>query len=201
ILGALTDEAVRNGSIKKVEKRGKMGEPSKDKNGRDDNKRTRTGNVFATTANPVGRENTGQLAKDCRDVLRNVNPINARKPTVRACYECGSTDHVSFVSTTFKPLLGIEASELGFRYEIEIASGQLVEIDKKVVRIPLLDGKVLRVLGERSEEKARLLMSAKTRDKKQEKIVVVRYFPESPYRLAPSELEELSVWKTRRGGE
>ncbi|GJX47409.1 putative reverse transcriptase domain-containing protein [Tanacetum coccineum] len=92
---------------------------------------------------------------------------------------------------------------------------------EKVVRIPLLDGKVLRVLGERPEEKARLLMSAKTRDKKQE-IVVVRDFPEvflddlsgfsplreikfqielipgvvpitkSPYRLEPSELEELS---------
>ncbi|GKF24118.1 hypothetical protein Tco_0076440, partial [Tanacetum coccineum] len=43
ISGALTDEAVRNGSIKKVEKRGNVGEPSKDKNGRDDNKRTKTG--------------------------------------------------------------------------------------------------------------------------------------------------------------
>ncbi|GKB50727.1 putative reverse transcriptase domain-containing protein [Tanacetum coccineum] len=58
ISGALTDEAVRNRSIKKVEKRGNVGEPSKDKNGRDDNKRTRIGNAFATTANPVGRENT-----------------------------------------------------------------------------------------------------------------------------------------------
>ncbi|GJV05806.1 hypothetical protein Tco_1343462 [Tanacetum coccineum] len=35
-----------------------MGEPGKDKNGRDDNNRTRTGNAFATIANPVGRENT-----------------------------------------------------------------------------------------------------------------------------------------------
>ncbi|GJX39972.1 putative reverse transcriptase domain-containing protein [Tanacetum coccineum] len=122
ISGALTDEAVRNGSIKKVEKRGNVGEPSKDKNGRDDNKRTRTGNAFATTVNPVGRENTGtwpkcttcnsyhapggpcrtcfncnrlgHLAKDCRGMPRNVNPVNARNPTVRACYECGSTDHV-----------------------------------------------------------------------------------------------------------
>ncbi|GJU77229.1 hypothetical protein Tco_1274299 [Tanacetum coccineum] len=56
ISSALTDEAVRNGSIKKVEKRGNVGEPSKDKNGSD--------------------------------------PVNARNPTVRACYECGSTDHV-----------------------------------------------------------------------------------------------------------
>ncbi|GJX12223.1 putative reverse transcriptase domain-containing protein, partial [Tanacetum coccineum] len=44
---------------------------------------------------------------------------------------------------------------------------------EKVVRIPLLDGKVLRVLGERPEEKARLLISAKTRDKKQEEIVML----------------------------
>ncbi|GKF66762.1 hypothetical protein Tco_0193279, partial [Tanacetum coccineum] len=121
ISGALTDEAVRNGSIKKVEKRENVGEPSKDKNGRDDNKRTRTRNVFATTANPVRRENTStwpkcttcnsyhapggpcrtcfncnrpsHLANDYRGVPRNVNPINARNSTVRACYECGSTDH------------------------------------------------------------------------------------------------------------
>nr|GFB69166.1 hypothetical protein [Tanacetum cinerariifolium] len=88
--------------------------------------------------------------------------------------------------------------------------------------IPLLDGKVLRVLGESSKEKAKLLMSTKTRDKKQEEIVMVRDFLEvfpddlsglpplreiefrielilevvpvakSPYRLAPYELEELS---------
>ncbi|GJZ02486.1 putative reverse transcriptase domain-containing protein [Tanacetum coccineum] len=202
---ALTDEAVRNGSIKKVEKRGNVREPSKDTNGRDDNKRTRTGNDVTTTANPVGRENMGvwpkcttchsyhapggpyrtcfncncprHLAKDYRSWPRNVKPVNARNPTVRACYECG-----------------IEPSEFVFRYEIEIASGQLVEIDKviKVVRIPLLDVKVLKVLGERLEGKARLLMSTKTRDKKQEDIVVVRDFPKSPYRLAPSELEELS---------
>ncbi|GJR70138.1 putative reverse transcriptase domain-containing protein [Tanacetum coccineum] len=122
ISGALTDEAVRNGSIKKVEKRGNVGEPSKDKNGRDDNKRTRTGNAFATTINPVGRENTGtwpkcticnsyhapgglcrtcfncncpgHLAKDCRGVPWNVNLVNARNLTVRACYECSSINHV-----------------------------------------------------------------------------------------------------------
>ncbi|GJV44490.1 putative reverse transcriptase domain-containing protein [Tanacetum coccineum] len=276
---------------------------------------------------------------------RNVNPINARNPIVRACYECGSIDHVrpacprwnraqgpgenrlnqvaannrdqgygnqgnqargrafmlgaeearqdsnivtgmftlnnhfattlfdsgvdySFVSTTFIPLLGLEPNDLGFRYEIEIASGQIVEIDnvikgckleieghvfdidlipfghgsfdviigmgwlsnykaeiichEKVVRIPLPDDKVFRVLGERPEKKTRFFMSAKTSDKKQEEIVVVRDFPEvfpddlsglppiqeiefrielipgatpvakSPYRLAPSELEELS---------
>ncbi|GKB21782.1 putative reverse transcriptase domain-containing protein [Tanacetum coccineum] len=124
LFGALTDEAVRNGSIKKVEKRRNVGEPSKDKN---------------------------------------------------------------------------------------------------VVRIPLPDGKVLKVLGERPEEKARLFewrLMAVIRNKKD--MILVRDFPEvflddlsglppireiefqielipratsvgkSPYRLAPSELEELS---------
>ncbi|GKA33849.1 reverse transcriptase domain-containing protein, partial [Tanacetum coccineum] len=192
ISGALTDEAVRNGSIKKVEKRGNMGESSKDKNGRDDNKRTRTGNAFTTTVNPIGRENTGHLAMDYRGVPRNMNPVNARNPTVRACMDWL------------------------FNYKAEIICHE------KVVRIPLPDGKVLRVVGERPEEKARLLMSAKASDKKQEDIVVVRDFPKvfpddpsgllpirkiefqielipratpvakSPYRLAPSEWEELS---------
>ncbi|GKF49159.1 hypothetical protein Tco_0142410, partial [Tanacetum coccineum] len=140
ISSAHTNEAVRNGSIKKVEKRGNVGEPSKDKNGMD------------------------WLSNHKAEII---------------CHE-------------------------------------------KVVRIPLLDGKVLRVLGERPKEKARLLMSAKTIGEKQEEIVVVRDFPEvfpddlsgllpvreikfrielipgatpvakSPYRLAPSELEELS---------
>ncbi|GJT63625.1 putative reverse transcriptase domain-containing protein [Tanacetum coccineum] len=224
ILGALTDEAVRNRSIKKEERIRVLGPcipPA------------------TPTMHPEGLvAHDSTITADCRDMPRNVNPVNARNPTVRACYECGSTVHGSFVSTTFIPLLGIEPSELGFRYEIKIASGQLVEIDKvikgcelqieghvfdidfipfghgsfdviigmdwlsnhkdeiicheKVVRIPLLDGMVLRVLGERPKEIARLLMSTKTRDKKQEEIVVVRDFPKSPYRLAPFELEELS---------
>ncbi|GJS49782.1 putative reverse transcriptase domain-containing protein [Tanacetum coccineum] len=280
ISGALTDEAVRNRSIKKVEKKGNVGEPSKDKNGWNGNKKTRTGNAFATTVNP-----------DCRGVPRNVNPINARNPTVRACYECGSTNHVrsacprlnraqgpkenhpnqvaannrgqghgnqgnqargrafmlgaeearqnlnivtgtftlnnhftttlfdsgayySVVSTTFIPLLGLEPSKLGFKYEIKIASGQLVEIDKVIKGCKLeIEGHVFDIdlipFGHGSFD---VIIE----------IVVVRDFLEvfpddlsglppireiefrielipgatpvakSPYRLAPSELEELS---------
>ncbi|GJR96450.1 hypothetical protein Tco_0268624 [Tanacetum coccineum] len=83
--GTLTDKAVRNGSLKKNhEKRGNIGESSRDRNARDVNKRTRTGNAFATTTNP-----------DCRVALRMVNPMNARNTTAAlgACYECGGTDH------------------------------------------------------------------------------------------------------------
>ncbi|GJS87779.1 putative reverse transcriptase domain-containing protein, partial [Tanacetum coccineum] len=227
IFGALTDKAVRNGSIKKVEKRG----------------------------------------NDCRGVPRNVNPVNAKNPTVRACYECGSTDHVRSACPRLNRAQGpeqnypnqvaannggqgrgnqgnqarvehscLEPSDLGFKYEIEIASGQLVEIDKVIKGCKLeIEGHVFDIdlipfghesfdviIGKRPEEKARLLMSAKAIDKKQEEIVMVRDFPEvfpddlsglqpiqeiefrieltpgetlivkSPYRLAPSELEELS---------
>ncbi|GJR17361.1 putative nucleotidyltransferase, ribonuclease H [Tanacetum coccineum] len=73
---------------------------------------------------------------------------------------------------------------------------------EKVVRIPLLDSKVLRVLGEKPEEKMRQLMNAKAKEKKQEEIVEIEFQIElilratpvakSPYRLAPSELKELS---------
>ncbi|GJT63593.1 putative reverse transcriptase domain-containing protein [Tanacetum coccineum] len=229
ISGALTDEA--------------------DKNGRDDNKRTRNANSFATIVNPVGRENLGHLARDCRGASRNANPINARNLTVRAwswkprepardrAFMLGAEE----ARQDLNIVTGLEPSELGFKYEIEIASGQLVEIDKaikgmdwlsnykaeiicheKVVRIPLPDGKVLRVVRVRPDKNVRLLMSAKASDKKQEEVVIVRDFHEvfpddlsglppiweiefrieltpgatlvakSHYRLAPSELEDLS---------
>ncbi|GJV93615.1 hypothetical protein Tco_1541428 [Tanacetum coccineum] len=54
----------RNGSLKKnPKKRGNSVEPSRDRNVKDNNKRTRTGNAFATTANPVRREYTGAAPK------------------------------------------------------------------------------------------------------------------------------------------
>ncbi|GKC84177.1 putative reverse transcriptase domain-containing protein [Tanacetum coccineum] len=231
ISGAQTDEAVRNGSIKKVEKKGNVGETNKDKNSRDDYKRTRTGNVFATTVNPVGRENIGtwpkcticnsyyapggpcrtcfnyncpgHLGKDCRGVPRNVNPVNARNLTVRACYKCGSTDHVRSACPRLnraqepegnrpnqvaannwalvkidKVIKGCKLEIEGYVFDIDLIPFGHGSFDVIIVRIPLLDGKVLRVVGERPNEKARLLMSAKASDKKQEEIVMVRYFPE-----------------------
>nr|GEZ25234.1 hypothetical protein [Tanacetum cinerariifolium] len=51
------------------------------------------------------------------------------------------------------------------------------------MRIPLLDGKVLRVVGERPKDKAILLMSVKTIDKYQEEIVVIRDFPEFFFKI------------------
>ncbi|GKD73554.1 putative reverse transcriptase domain-containing protein, partial [Tanacetum coccineum] len=187
-IDVLTDKAIRNGLIKKnPKKRGNEGEPSKDRNVRDDNKRSGTMSAFSMTL-----------------------------------FDSGA--NYSFVSTTFIPPLGIEPSDLGFSYEIEITSGQLVKIDKvirgckleieghvfdinlilfgsesfnviigmdwlsnhkakiicheKVVIIPLPDDKVLRVIEERPEEKMRYVVSAKAKEQKREELVVVRDFPE-----------------------
>ncbi|GJR95880.1 putative reverse transcriptase domain-containing protein [Tanacetum coccineum] len=231
IFGALTEEAVRNGSIKKVEKRGNVGEPSKDKNYRDDNKRTRTGNAFASTANPVGRENMGHLAKDCRGVPRNVNPVNARNPTVRACYECGSTDHVRSACPRLNRAQGLEGNRpnqvaannegqgrgnqgnqargRAFMLGAEEAhkdpnivtgmdwlSNHKAEIicHEKVVRIPLLDGKivVVRDFLEVFSDDLSGLLPVREIEFRIELIPRATPVAKSPYHLAPSELEELS---------
>nr|GEW49574.1 hypothetical protein [Tanacetum cinerariifolium] len=131
----------RNGSIKKVKKIGNVGEPSKDWNGRDDNKRTRTGNDFVTTANPVRRENTSAGPK-----CTSCNSYHALRGPCRTCFNCNRQSHFTrivelVVETKWgrvfmlraeetcqdsNIVMGIEPNELGFKYEIEIASGQLV---------------------------------------------------------------------------
>nr|GEY39216.1 hypothetical protein [Tanacetum cinerariifolium] len=202
----------RNGSIKKVEKRENVRKPSKDKNGRDDNKRNGTGNAFATTADPAGRENTGawpkfttcnsyhalggpcrtcfnynrmgHLVKDCRGVPRNVNLVNARNPTVRACYECGSTDHVRSACPKLNRAQGLRENcpnqVVANNEGMDWLSSHKAEIicHEKVVKIPLVDGKVLRVLGDKPEDKIRQRESTKAKEKEQKEIVVVRYFPD-----------------------
>ncbi|GJY03242.1 FAR1 DNA binding domain, zinc finger, SWIM-type, MULE transposase domain containing protein [Tanacetum coccineum] len=202
---------------KSIEKRRNVGEPIKDKIGKDDNKRTRTGNAFSTTTNPVRRENTGAVpkcttcnfhhppgalcrtcfncnlpgdfAKDCRVVSRNVNPINARNPTARACYECGSTDHIKATcpSGSFDVIVGMDW--------LSDHKAEIIYHDK-VVRIPLIDGKVLIVLGERLEEKVRQLRSAKVEEQKLGEIVVVisflEVFPDDLSGLPP--VREIEFW-------
>ncbi|GJZ29742.1 putative reverse transcriptase domain-containing protein [Tanacetum coccineum] len=255
-VGVLTDEAIRNGSLKKnSEKRGNGREPSKDGNVKGDNKRSRTKRAFPTTTNPDRKEYTGSAPK-----CTNCNFHHHPEMPCRMCTNCNRLGHFakdlqggakswkkwqpdtftlnnyyattlfnsgadySFVSTTFISLLDIEPNNSGFSYEIEIASEQLVEINKvirgckleieghtfdidlipfghgsfdvivgmdwlsrhkaeivchkKVVKIPLPHGKMLRVLGERLEEKVRHLMSAKAKEQKLKDIIVVRNFSE-----------------------
>ncbi|GKD68236.1 hypothetical protein Tco_1322326 [Tanacetum coccineum] len=253
------DEAVRNGSLKKNhEKRENSGEPNRDSNVRDENKRTRTGNTFSTTTNPVRREYNGiipkyvrcnlhhppeipcqaffnygrprHMAKDYKAAPRMVNPINARNPTAAlgACYELWEQRKPG----TWKGIYaGSKRGSLRPKhhngYEIEIASGQLVEIDKVIRGCKLeIEGHMFDInlipFGSGSFDVIIGIFQEKAKGQKQEEIVVVRDFPEvfsddlsglppiqeikfridlipgavpvvkSPYRLAPSKMEELS---------
>nr|GEY42503.1 reverse transcriptase domain-containing protein [Tanacetum cinerariifolium] len=163
ISGALTDEAVKNKSIKNVEKRGNVEKPSKDKNGRDNNKRTRTGSAFASIANPVGRENTEEARQD-PNIMTGTFTLNkhfaatlfdsgARLKVIKG-YKLEIEGHVfdidllSFGHGIFDVIIGMDWLS---NHKAEIIC------HKKVVRIPLLDGKVLRVLGMKLEEKMRQL--------------------------------------------
>nr|GEU79514.1 hypothetical protein [Tanacetum cinerariifolium] len=77
IYGALTDEAVRNGSIKKVEKRKNVEEPSKEERMR----------ALGLNVQP----------EILTIHLKGLVAHASTKPPVKACYECGSTDHVRSV--------------------------------------------------------------------------------------------------------
>nr|GEZ35142.1 reverse transcriptase domain-containing protein [Tanacetum cinerariifolium] len=242
ISGALTDKTVRNGSIKKVKKRENVGNLVRIR-------------MVGMIIRELGLGMFCYYCEPCRKrEYRGSSPGSEHYDGYvyfkrSLChYLVDSVVDYSFVSTTFIPLLGIEPSELGFRYEIEIASGQLVEINKvikgcrleikghvfdidlipfehgsfdviigmdwlsnhkariiyheKVVRIPLLDGKVLRVVGERTEEKARLLMGVKTSDKYQKEIVVVRDFPKDNSRNSKIKVsfDQVRRLRERRSG-
>ncbi|GJV64218.1 putative reverse transcriptase domain-containing protein [Tanacetum coccineum] len=162
--GVLTDEAVRNGALKRnTEKRGNR-----------------------------------NFAKDYRAGKRMVNPLNSRNPTVAhgACFECGGTDHYKAAC----PRLNRASRPGGNRLNqaMAIVGGQghgnnetpargrtflsrhkaKIICHEKVVRIPLLCGGILRVLGERPEENVRHLMSVKAKEQKLKDIVIVRNFSE-----------------------
>nr|GFB01715.1 hypothetical protein [Tanacetum cinerariifolium] len=115
----------------------------------------------------------------------------------------------SFVSTKFLPLLYVKPNNLDFSYVIEMANGRNEETNKiisraeiifygKIIRVLLPDGETLKVYGRMPERISETPFEHKTDEKKLKDILIVYGFlraapvAKSPYRLAPSEMQELS---------
>nr|GEU63032.1 reverse transcriptase domain-containing protein [Tanacetum cinerariifolium] len=181
-------EKYMNGSIKKnLEKRGNGGEPRKDMNMRDNNKRSRTMSAFAMTLFDFGADYSFVSTTFLPLLGIDLNDLGVSYETeitsghlveidkVIRGYKLEIEGHVfdinliPFGSESFDVIIGIDSLS---NLKAEIICHE------KVVRIPLLDGKVPRVIGERPKEKTRHLVSAKAKEQKREELVVVRYFPE-----------------------
>ncbi|GJV90381.1 putative reverse transcriptase domain-containing protein [Tanacetum coccineum] len=185
ISGALTDEAVRNGSIGRVEKRGNVGEPSKDNNGRDDNKRTRTGNAFASTANPIDRATGRRIC--LKQVVANNGGLGRGNQGNQArgrAFMLGAEEaHKDPNIVKGCKLVKIDKVIKGCKLEIE---GQVFDIDL----IPFGHGSFDVIIGMDwlSNYKDEIICHEKVIELTPGEMPVAK----SPYRLTPSEFEELS---------
>ncbi|GJW90760.1 putative reverse transcriptase domain-containing protein [Tanacetum coccineum] len=200
--------------------------------------RNQSGNQLALEWNKNNRGNENRA----RGRAFNVNVVDALQDpnVVTGMYSLNnlyatvlfdSSADFSFISTKFAPPLNEKPSIANPGYVIEVAnvgmdwlSNQKVVIvcHKKMVRIPVEEGKVLCVQGERNVRKTKTLMSTKTNELTLSDIPIVRDFEDvfsddllglppqrqvefridlipratpvakSPYRLAPSEMQELS---------
>ncbi|GKC72277.1 putative reverse transcriptase domain-containing protein, partial [Tanacetum coccineum] len=168
--------------------------------------------------------------------------IDIAPTALNTSYEVELADgKVSFVSSAFIPFIDIAPTALNTSYEVELADGKVVRsfdviigmdwlsyhravIDcyEKIVHIPLSNGEILEVQGERPKKDPGSLACIRADEKKLDDIRVVRDFPEVfpddlsglppvckiefridlipgalpviklPYRLALSEMSELS---------
>ncbi|GJX59305.1 putative reverse transcriptase domain-containing protein [Tanacetum coccineum] len=204
--GVITNEAIRNGALKNnIEKRGNSREPSRDGNARDDNKRSRTGHfakdcrMGPRMVNPLNVRNPTTARRACFKYggtdhykaacprLNQAQRPRGNHPGQAMAIERGQ-GHGNNDNLARKRAFVMGAEEA--RQDPNIMTGMdwlsrhkgEIVFHKKVVRIPLLNGEMLRVLGERPEEKVRHLMSVKAEGQKLKDIVVVRNFPESTQR-------------------
>ncbi|GJT33122.1 putative reverse transcriptase domain-containing protein [Tanacetum coccineum] len=121
--GILTDEAVCSGTLAKAgEKRKEKDEANKSESVRKDEKKAKGGRGFVAAVPPIrengnflkcarckgyhaengpcrvcyNRQRPGHIARDYRSPVRHAEPIRAVRPKdgQKACYECGSLDHL-----------------------------------------------------------------------------------------------------------
>ncbi|GJX62940.1 putative reverse transcriptase domain-containing protein [Tanacetum coccineum] len=118
-----------------------------------------------------------------------------------ACILFDSGAEKSFVSSAFTHFINITPATLNTSYEVELADGKvedlnviigmdwlayhraLIDCYEKIVRIPLPNGKILEVQGERPEKDLRSLACIKADEKKLDDIRVVRDYPEAHSQL------------------
>nr|GFC57495.1 hypothetical protein [Tanacetum cinerariifolium] len=111
-----------------------------------------------------------------------------------ACILFDSGAEKSFVSSAFTPFIDIAPTSLNTSYEVELADGNMfrchywhgwlsyhravIDCYEKIVRIPLPNGEILEVQGERPEKDPGSLVCIKADEKKLDDIRVVQDFPE-----------------------
>ncbi|GJV90447.1 putative reverse transcriptase domain-containing protein [Tanacetum coccineum] len=158
------------------------------------------GNQLALEGSRSNRSNGNQVSG--RAFNMNVNAIEAAHADF------------SLISTEFAPLLNVRPSIVNLGYVIEVADGKKVEIGcpntkdlivchEQVVEIPVEDGRILRVHGERTVGITKALKSAKEDEPKLSDISVVREFEDvfledlSPIVRAPSEMQRTCLGSAR----
>nr|GEV24234.1 putative reverse transcriptase domain-containing protein [Tanacetum cinerariifolium] len=176
-------------------------------------------------------QRTSHWEKDCRFRVPGAGVTPMRDVT---CYECGKKGHFKDKCPKGRNQQNEGARARAYMvvenpYEVELADGKvlsyhrsIIDCYKKIVRIPLPNGEILEVQGERPEKGLGSLACIKADEKKLDDIRVVQDFPEifpndlsglppvreiefridlilgtlpvvkSPYRLAPSEMSKLS---------
>ncbi|GJU93667.1 putative reverse transcriptase domain-containing protein [Tanacetum coccineum] len=136
--------------------------------------------------------------------LKDVNCYGCGKRTFQGQIECGSGVRlflmiISLVSSIlimvlkefciflrFTPFIDIALTALNTSYEVELADG------KVIFRVPLPNDEILEVQDERPEKDPGSLACIKDDEKKLDDIRARWQSVKSPYRLAPSEMSELS---------
>ncbi|GJU03894.1 hypothetical protein Tco_1114232 [Tanacetum coccineum] len=150
----LTDEAIRKGAMKKITAKKRINkEPSRDGNARDNNKRSRTGKAFSIITNPVRKEYIGgalgRESPECSkpDCNSWVMAIEGGQSSGNNGNQARERAFVMGVDEACQDLNIVTGMDWLSRHKAEIVCHE------KVVRIPLPNGEILRVLRERPEEK------------------------------------------------
>ncbi|GKB18554.1 putative reverse transcriptase domain-containing protein [Tanacetum coccineum] len=197
------------------------------------NRRQETARAYAA-APAEGKVYAGTLPKTPQTHVVQREGYLKEKGAVREAYvvvEINFHNRIRMWSQ-FTPFIDIALTALNTSYEVELADGKIFRCYRwnglvvvppsvhsvcyeKIVRIPLPNGEILEIQGERPEKDPKPLSCIKADEKRLDDIRTIRDFPEvfppvreiefridlipgalpvvkSPYRLAPSEMQELS---------